>query len=102
MVVKGLTYLWSLKILHRDVKPSNMLVNTQGQIKLCDFGVRTQDPPVLPIQFQFVHFVSQCIMKQPKERLAPNNLMVRKQAIAGVRASPEQVEAELHMTAQAV
>ncbi|KAJ8333801.1 hypothetical protein SKAU_G00411200 [Synaphobranchus kaupii] len=41
-VVKGLTYLWSLKILHRDVKPSNMLVNTQGQVKLCDFGVSTQ------------------------------------------------------------
>nr|BAB29020.1 unnamed protein product [Mus musculus] len=41
-VVKGLTYLWSLKILHRDVKPSNMLVNTGGQVKLCDFGVSTQ------------------------------------------------------------
>ncbi|XP_064191717.1 dual specificity mitogen-activated protein kinase kinase 5 isoform X7 [Anguilla rostrata] len=41
-VVKGLTYLWSLKILHRDVKPSNMLVNTRGEVKLCDFGVSTQ------------------------------------------------------------
>nr|XP_032804389.1 dual specificity mitogen-activated protein kinase kinase 5 isoform X2 [Petromyzon marinus] len=41
-VVKGLTYLWSLKILHRDVKPSNILVNTRGQVKLCDFGVSTQ------------------------------------------------------------
>uniref|UniRef100_A0A3P8Q434 Dual specificity mitogen-activated protein kinase kinase 5 n=1 Tax=Astatotilapia calliptera TaxID=8154 RepID=A0A3P8Q434_ASTCA len=41
-VVKGLTYLWSLKILHRDVKPSNMLVNTRGRVKLCDFGVSTQ------------------------------------------------------------
>lgn len=25
-----------------DVKPSNMLVNTRGQVKLCDFGVSTQ------------------------------------------------------------
>ncbi|XP_014674450.1 PREDICTED: dual specificity mitogen-activated protein kinase kinase 5-like [Priapulus caudatus] len=41
-VVKGLLYLWSLKIMHRDVKPSNILVNTRGQIKLCDFGVSTQ------------------------------------------------------------
>ncbi|XP_014730028.1 PREDICTED: dual specificity mitogen-activated protein kinase kinase 5 [Sturnus vulgaris] len=41
-VVKGLTYLWSLKILHRDVKPSNVLVSTRGQVKLCDFGVSTQ------------------------------------------------------------
>uniref|UniRef100_A0A7N8WVN5 mitogen-activated protein kinase kinase n=1 Tax=Mastacembelus armatus TaxID=205130 RepID=A0A7N8WVN5_9TELE len=131
-VVKGLTYLWSLKILHRDVKPSNMLVNTRGQVKLCDFGVSTQlvnsiaktyvgtnaymaperisgeqygihadvwsvgisfmeiqknqgslmvsfiDPPVLPVgQFseKFVHFITQCMRRQPKERPAPNNLM---------------------------
>ncbi|CAJ0578359.1 unnamed protein product, partial [Mesorhabditis spiculigera] len=39
-VVRGLTYLKDeIKILHRDVKPSNMLVNTSGEIKLCDFGV---------------------------------------------------------------
>uniref|UniRef100_A0A3Q1D573 Dual specificity mitogen-activated protein kinase kinase 5 n=1 Tax=Amphiprion ocellaris TaxID=80972 RepID=A0A3Q1D573_AMPOC len=139
-VVKGLTYLWSLKILHRDVKPSNMLVNTRGQVKLCDFGVSTQlvnsiaktyvgtnaymaperisgeqygihadvwsvgisfmecfpcsglisyllsklvcstsqDPPVLHIgQFseKFVHFITQCMRRHPKERPAPNNLM---------------------------
>uniref|UniRef100_A0A3P9NRA6 mitogen-activated protein kinase kinase n=1 Tax=Poecilia reticulata TaxID=8081 RepID=A0A3P9NRA6_POERE len=128
-VVKGLTYLWSLKILHRDVKPSNMLVNTRGQVKLCDFGVSTQlvnsiaktyvgtnaymaperisgeqygihadvwsvgisfmelalgmfpypqDPPVLPVgQFseKFVHFITQCMRKNPKERPAPNNLL---------------------------
>ncbi|KAM9070557.1 dual specificity mitogen-activated protein kinase kinase 5 isoform 5-T5 [Sarcophilus harrisii] len=128
-VVKGLTYLWSLKILHRDVKPSNMLVNTRGQVKLCDFGVSTQlvnsiaktyvgtnaymaperisgeqygihsdvwslgisfmelalgrfpypqDSPVLPVgEFSepFVHFITQCMKKQPKERPAPEDLM---------------------------
>ncbi|XP_015415939.1 PREDICTED: dual specificity mitogen-activated protein kinase kinase 5 isoform X2 [Myotis davidii] len=149
-VVKGLTYLWSLKILHRDVKPSNMLVNTRGQVKLCDFGVSTQlvnsiaktyvgtnaymaperisgeqygihsdvwslgisfmelalgrfpypqiqknqgslmplqllqcivdeDSPVLPVgEFSepFVHFITQCMRKQPKERPAPEELMI--------------------------
>lgn len=39
-VVSGLTYLYEVhKIMHRDVKPSNILLNSSGQIKICDFGV---------------------------------------------------------------
>ncbi len=39
-VVHGLTYLYDVhRIIHRDVKPSNILVNGAGQIKICDFGV---------------------------------------------------------------
>lgn len=28
-----------LKVIHRDVKPSNMLVNREGAVKICDFGI---------------------------------------------------------------
>ncbi|KAG9340485.1 hypothetical protein JZ751_021598 [Albula glossodonta] len=39
-VVKALEYLHSnLQVIHRDVKPSNVLINTQGQVKICDFGI---------------------------------------------------------------
>jgi len=39
-VVTGLLYLLKeFKIIHRDVKPSNILVNSAGEVKICDFGV---------------------------------------------------------------
>lgn len=42
-VLKGLIYLREKhSIMHRDVKPSNILVNSRGEIKICDFGVSGQ------------------------------------------------------------
>ena len=39
-VVKALHYLQAeLKVIHRDVKPSNILINRNGQVKICDFGI---------------------------------------------------------------
>ncbi|XP_060521212.1 dual specificity mitogen-activated protein kinase kinase 6 [Cylas formicarius] len=39
-VVSALHYLYSrLRVIHRDVKPSNILVNRQGEVKMCDFGI---------------------------------------------------------------
>lgn len=41
--VHALNYLKEkLKIIHRDVKPSNILLHECGDIKLCDFGISGQ------------------------------------------------------------
>lgn len=41
--VRGLRFLKDqLQIMHRDVKPTNILVNQKGEVKLCDFGVSGQ------------------------------------------------------------
>ncbi|CAO3630518.1 unnamed protein product [Cunninghamella echinulata] len=42
-VVKGLMFLKDeMSIIHRDIKPTNILMNRKGQVKLCDFGVSGQ------------------------------------------------------------
>ncbi|XP_052900146.1 dual specificity mitogen-activated protein kinase kinase 6 [Anopheles moucheti] len=39
-IVRALHYLHTeLRVIHRDVKPSNVLMNRRGEVKMCDFGI---------------------------------------------------------------
>jgi len=39
-VISALEYLYRvLSVIHRDVKPSNILINRGGDVKMCDFGI---------------------------------------------------------------
>ncbi|EDO30527.1 predicted protein [Nematostella vectensis] len=44
-ILRGLKYLDSAKILHRDIKPGNLLVNSNCLLKICDFGLARLEEP---------------------------------------------------------
>ncbi|KAH7703253.1 mitogen-activated protein kinase kinase 2 [Aphelenchoides avenae] len=95
-VLKGMLYLKTeLNAIHRDLKPANVLVNSAGQVKLCDLGVSgtlihsmamsfvgTQSymspSPQLPSELfssEFRDFTAQCLIKNDKERASIDALL---------------------------
>ncbi|KAL4657317.1 serine/threonine-protein kinase NLK [Arapaima gigas] len=44
-ILRGVKYLHSAGILHRDLKPGNLLVNSNCFLKICDFGMARAEEP---------------------------------------------------------
>ncbi|XP_071728376.1 cyclin-dependent kinase G-1-like [Rutidosis leptorrhynchoides] len=41
-ILEGLSYLHDNWVMHRDLKTSNLLLNSKGDLKICDFGMARQ------------------------------------------------------------
>jgi serine/threonine protein kinase len=37
-IVSAIKYMNENSMMHRDLKPQNILINDKGKIKICDFG----------------------------------------------------------------
>jgi len=49
-ILRGLKYMHSASVLHRDLKPRNLLVNASCDLKICDFGLARADLPNLKVR----------------------------------------------------
>jgi len=38
-LLKGVAFCHDRRVLHRDLKPQNLLINKRGELKLADFGL---------------------------------------------------------------
>lgn len=38
-IFRALKYIHSAELIHRDLKPCNILINSECAIKVCDFGL---------------------------------------------------------------
>ena len=59
-IARALTYLHARGVIHRDVKPANVMIDREGRAKLLDFGIAqfSSDPRRRAIQAGTPHFMS--------------------------------------------
>ncbi|KAJ3394819.1 Mitogen-activated protein kinase [Lobulomyces angularis] len=69
-LLRGLKWIHSANVLHRDLKPGNLLVNSDCELRICDFGLaRGMGTP----QFVNTEYVATRYYRAPEVVLNPTN-----------------------------
>ena len=67
-------YFHSSKLLHRDLKPRNLLANSECELKICDFGLAREDLPNLRTHnVKMTDYVATRWYRAPEALLATKN-----------------------------
>ena len=83
---EGLEYAHRHGVIHRDVKPGNLLINPDGVVKLADFGIAkaAEDSRIT----QIGSVVGTAAYLSPERAQRPGRDAERRRLLAGRRALP--------------
>jgi serine/threonine protein kinase len=65
----GMIYLKQQRVIHRDIKPDNILDTQNFAIKIIDFGLSRLIPPNSEIEYLFNYYLFQVTWQIEQEKL---------------------------------
>lgn len=71
-LLRGLKWMHSANILHRDLKPGNLLVNSDCELRICDFGL-ARGETVAELQITNTEYVATRYYRAPEVVLSPKH-----------------------------